>query len=519
MNHDSRILFALALWSGLVLLSTASGHLHSPDCEINFRTTRSLAEGRGFAIDPLPDGFGTRRGIDGKEYPQYGPLQPILASPLYTLGASAARFVPESWLTAQAERLTRTVFFYRPLPEGVGDFDGIYPPDHTERVARIAVSMFNPLVTWITFCLLAFWARRRFNDLSVWWLLPTIFLLGTIAWPHSRPFYSESLATLLLLWSAFLADGLRGTGTSRNVTRAAAVGVLAGCALLTRVDSIVALPGIAILAAGRIFTVEDSRGLVRKLGLVAVGFLALLLVGGGQLWLNARWYGGPFASGYSDQPEGVAFNIPFLHSLWIYLLSPGKSIFWYSPPLVISLALWGSFWKRDRLLAGSLIVIALGYLLVVGRWQNLGGWCWGPRHLVQLTPFLLFPLPLILSTARQSNNAHLWLGTFAVTLVWGFLVQFSGVLVDYMWPLDQKLRGLPPGSDTQLVIATYSPLLHLNTWSMEGDPDWLLADLWRSGVSSARVFVATAGTILIGATAGSAWLLFHGRNPSDGPAQ
>ncbi|MBK7496060.1 MAG: hypothetical protein IPI28_11955 [Candidatus Omnitrophica bacterium] len=57
-----------SLLSLIVLVWTWSGHLHSPDCEINYRTVRSLAEGKGYAVPPYPSGFGTRTGLDGNEY-------------------------------------------------------------------------------------------------------------------------------------------------------------------------------------------------------------------------------------------------------------------------------------------------------------------------------------------------------------------------------------------------------------------------------------------------------------------
>lgn len=502
MNLSARSLSCyLALWSLLLLLYTWGGHLYSPDCEVNYRTVRSLAEGAGYAIPPYPEDFGTRTGIDGKEYPQYGPLQPLLAVPLFWLGDRLSPLVPPEWLSFQADRMGRTVGFYRPLPGGAAGFQGLYPPDHRERVRRIFVSLFNPFVTWLSVLVLLVWGRRLFPDGWAWAALPMTYLLGTIAWPYSKPFYTEALATLLLLLAAWMAyevkplfrnDEEEPPPSIINLSiRFACVGLLTGLALLARLDSAVACPGLAVIAVGQLLASRPKRVLIAFPAAACAGILAFLSVTAIQLALNQAHYGSPFASGYSDQPEGIQFNIPVLSSLWIYLLSPGKGIFWYSPPLIAALLVWPAWARREKVLACGVILIVLGYLLVIGRWQNLGGWCWGPRHLVQLTPFLLLPIPLLLG--RDSDGWHYPYGMkfFMITCLLGVIVQIMGVLVDFMWPLDQTLRGLAPGEDTARILSLphFGPFLHIWSWKLDPDPDWFLCDLWRSGRMGARCLV------------------------------
>ncbi|MCG3195881.1 MAG: hypothetical protein HUU16_21735 [Candidatus Omnitrophica bacterium] len=481
-------------WAAFLILATASGHLHSPDDEVNYRTVRSLATGNGYAIPPYPEDFGTETGRDGKEYPQYGPLQPLLAVPLYWLGKGLAPLIPERWLSFQEERLSRTVPFYRPFRGPGAEFEGLYPSDHRERVTRLVVSVFNPLVTWLTLWLLAVLGRFFFGERLASLALPFTYLVATFAWPHSKGFFSEPLATLLLL-AAFLQAG--GIGFLARpgglVLEASTVGVLGGLAFLARADSAVACPGIAILSLWRIATSQRSTG--QKAAAALGGVLAFAFVASFQLILNRLRFGSFFHSAYSDQPEGIQFDVPLIHALRIYLLSAGKGIFWYSPPLIAALAAWPLFIKKDRVTALSALVVVCGYLFIIGRWQNLGGWCWGPRHLFQVTAFLLLPLPhLFVEGAKRST----W-GLYGVTLVWGIAVQVCGVLVDFMWPLAQTLSGLPPGEDTRLVLSLshYGPLLHLWAWRLDPDPDWFLADLWRSGAWSARLVPLLAWGALI----------------------
>ncbi|MBE7489402.1 MAG: hypothetical protein DIKNOCCD_03230 [bacterium] len=487
-----------SLLSLIVLVWTWSGHLHSPDCEINYRTVRSLAEGKGYAVPPYPSGFGTRTGLDGNEYPQYGPLQPLLAVPLFLLGKTMSGLVPPEWLSAQEQRLYRTVSFYRPSTGGGSNFEGLYPIDHKERVCRLMVSLFNPLMTWLTVLLILFFGKTLYNDELSGLILAAFYLFGTIAWPHSRPFYTESLATLCLLGSLLPAWRMgQETGCQRLVAKAGGAGAFLGLAVLARLDSVVAGPGLCLVGIASLYKVWQARGGKAAATALLSGIAGCVCLVAIHPVLNWLRFGSVLASGYSDQPEGIDFGIPFFDSLWIYLISPGKGIFGYSPPLLAGLFAWPLLYKREKSLALGSLLIGLGYLLVIGRWQNLGGWCWGPRHLFQVTPFLLLPLPLLLQRVKspQDNPGKNLL--LMLVLVLGIVVQFWGVLVDYMWPLDQTLRGLSPGEDTARVLSAgyYGPVLHAWAWRLDPDPDWFLYDLWNSGKTGARFVAGGIGSV------------------------
>ncbi|MCA9440928.1 MAG: hypothetical protein KC964_09000, partial [Candidatus Omnitrophica bacterium] len=269
----------------------------------------------------------------------------------------------------------------------------------------------------------------------------------------------------------------------------------------TRLDSAVALPGILLIAIGSFRT--NVRPVPSKVSALALGAVVFILVCSWIPIQNQLRYGSFLASGYEDQKEGIQFNIPILHALWIYLLSPGKGIFWYSPPLLAALLVWPQFFKRDRFLCLGFAWIVLAYVLIIGKWQNLGGWCWGPRHLFQISPFLLFPLPLLFCPTLSEGLRKTGKILLGVTIVLGILVQVSGVLVDYMWPLEKALRTMPPTEQTPFILSGegYGPLLHLKTWRFDRDPDWLLVDLWRSGELGARIVSGIVWFALLAMTA------------------
>jgi hypothetical protein len=264
-------------------------------------------------------------------------------------------------------------------------------------------------------------------------------------------------------------------------------------------DSVVATLGIAWIACHRIWFLNHSGRLGLRIAATFLGIAMFLLVASVLALQNLARFGSFLATAYADQPEGVQFSVPILHSLWIYVLSPGKGVFWYSPPLLAALLAWPAFFRKDRHLALGIALMIAGYVLVVGRWQNLGGWCWGPRHLFQITPLLLLPLPLLLRSGQSEQSRNPWVNVLGATAVWGVFVQVCGVLVDFMWPLDRYLRDLPPGQDTEKILSFgfYGPILHLKAWRLDRDPDWLLVDLWKSGVTGAQVLALVVWIALL----------------------
>ena len=97
------LLFALLLFCYLL---TFGGHLYSPDGEIVFRVTESIAERGSLAVKPIigPDGksFATRAPAeprpDGREYAQYGVGLSLAAVPFY-FGGLGLRALLGGWVS------------------------------------------------------------------------------------------------------------------------------------------------------------------------------------------------------------------------------------------------------------------------------------------------------------------------------------------------------------------------------------------------------------------------------------
>lgn len=423
----------------IVLLAyglTAGGHLYSPDEEVMARTVQSLVHGQGLAIAPLgPDGFATSPAnpprADGREYAQYGIGQPLLATPLFWLGEQLAASAPEAvWQARYGENTAA-------LPDfGVA-------PTAAEIAPRFALSWFNVLVgatmAAVLFLLCLELTRRRHAA----WLATLLYALGSLAWPHSRPFFSESLAALCVIvaWWA-LVRGLRGRRLSVWCLLAGAV---AGYAALVRADSVLLYPGLACLLLGPVAMAARVRSGAWGVARAWCAFcLPALLCGGVLLGMNYLRYGDPFSTGYEDQPEGLAFDTPVLAGLFGFLFSAGKGLFFFSPALVASFWGWGHLRQLEprfsdpdlpaprRRVPWLLLAVALSVLvplLVHAKWQNwAGGWCWGPRHVFKLHVFLALPIAAWLA-ARWTAPVRVFA---IVLLIAGAGVQLLGSSQDFI---------------------------------------------------------------------------------------
>ncbi|MCE5230931.1 glycosyltransferase family 39 protein [bacterium] len=365
---------------------TAAGHLFSPDEEIVFRTTRALASGRGLAIEPLPSGEATRPAnpprADGREYAQYGIGQPILAMPLVWIGNGLARI--------GGDRAWQRLYGNQPFgPAQIG-----FAPTAAELAPRWACSWFNILLGAAMAVLVYFLCLEAIETPKYAVLAALLYALGSMAWPHSRAFFTEQLAAFCLMLSFYaLARSLRG---NRRLAWCLGAGVAAGYAFLARNDSVLAYPGLAVMMLGPIVSAARARG--RSFWPAWIVFaLPVICAGAAQLLLNKLHFGNVMASGYSDQPEGVKFSTPMIAGLYGLLFSAGKGMFFFSPALALSFFGWKHLahcWRRRHAaIVWALALMIVSPLAIQATWQNWpGGWCWGPRHIFQIHAFLAVPI-------------------------------------------------------------------------------------------------------------------------------
>ena len=222
--------------------------------------------------------------------------------------------------------------------------------------------------------------------------------------------------------------------------------------------------GLLARSGGR----PDERFLARTLPAILVPLAAALALSAGADLL--RW-GSPWNI-HQLRTASVGGD-PLYVTLYAVLLSPGMSVFVYSPLLLLAPFAFPWLWRRHR--PEALVVLAIGgaHLLLYSSWAGWTG-LWsapGPRYHLIDTPLFLLPLGPWLEAARGRRRllvaAALGAAGLAVQLVlmlvaWAPLVHAAGwqgyrprwgfLFVPQHAPLVRALEFLPlgPGIDTWL---------------------------------------------------------------------
>ena len=230
--------------------------------------------------------------------------------------------------------------------------------------------------------------------------------LGTILWPYGRLFFAEALTAACLMMSVALLT----ISQRLRITVLLLSGLIFAIGVLTRVHFIIFLPAMVWLVWQR----------TRSFRAVVLMSLGAVLAMNGWLYLNALRFGNMLQTGYTDE----SFNMWFGGGIVGLLVSPGKSIFLYSPPLVMSAILWPRFRRQYPQLARFITLMTLSGMLFYGTWWAWhGGWVWGPRFLVPLVPLWMLPW-VVLPQLKK------WLLAASLIFFVGIGVQIIGVFTD-----------------------------------------------------------------------------------------
>ena len=151
-------------------------------------------------------------------------------------------------------------------------------------------------------------------------------------------------------------------------------------------------------------------------------------------------FGGPFEFGYPATAESAkrlnTFDTPLWKGLYGFLLSPGKSVFIFAPPVILALAGVGRLWRRERGVATVAVAFPLLYLFFYARYtQWEGGYCVGPRYLVPSIVLLCLALGPVLAEGTAARAR----GIALVLLALGAFVQCVSLATSFME--DQVPRG------------------------------------------------------------------------------
>ncbi|PZR98496.1 MAG: hypothetical protein DLM69_08610 [Candidatus Chloroheliales bacterium] len=481
IQHSLGLFLTLAAFFVL----TMGGHTYSRDEETMFVTSEALARNAHFT---LPSGLpvvDTIKLSDGSEVSKYGPLKSLLQLPLYWLGNAIA---------------------------------GGYPDGQHGFITRLYVSIFNPLVQAAIAALLFLFATGLGYRRRAALLVALLYAFATFSWPHSRTQFAEPLSALLMFASLYFAwRGTSGSGQqgvmnhaptetdnvgaqfitpdaepmtiiphSSLLTPHFVSGLLLAAALATKFQNLIVFPIIFVY----VFWLVRRRGGSRW-WLGVIGWLAGFVIGYLPLGLyNSHFFGGFFSSGYGDASgiKDIVFAIPMNQGLYDLLLSPGKGLLWFAPPVMLLPFAIPLAWRRNAALTSACVATVLVHILFYSMnrfWHGDGSW--GPRYLMPALPFALLPVAALIERlwpTPQPNNAAsrparsylvLLPGRAAVMLLAAFGVtgQLFGSAVNF----DSYINQTYQDNSDSYSADTY------RYFTVEGSPllghVWMLADRWR----------------------------------------
>ena len=462
-SSRSTALWLFAAFQFFYLL-TSTGRVRTPDEYNTLYTTESLVLHWSTAVPQAVqlNNFYGRYDRHGQPRAAYPPGQALLCTPWYALGQYLLARLPG-------------------VPADAADLVGAFSSCLSSATfSALTIAFFFQLLVGIGI------------PLGASLFATTMVGLGTPIFAYAAWLFSEPLSAAVFVGVALL---LFGRGHEPTPLRAVSIAGLAlGLATIIRPTNVLAIPVFAVAVL-----VRDGRPALRAAFFLcatsAVGVLALLAH-------NALLFGGPFEFGYPTAAEGAkrlnTFDTPLVKGLYGFLLSPGKSVFIFAPPVILALAGLRRLWKLERGAATVAMLLPLTYLFFFARYtQWEGGYCVGPRYMVPSIVLLSLALgPMLAEGAARTKRIALLL------LVLGALVQCVSLATSFME--DQVPRGhYYDASWTYRLSYSLSGQIHLLWKYLEsGDParlglgwDRWFVFLHKGGASAATLAILGLGML------------------------
>lgn len=351
-NQDLKMPLALGIGVGLIYLAFLPPGIFGPDGNGMVALAESLVTKHNFTVPPSLGNLGR----DGYYYSKWYPLLPILAVPFVAVGLA------------------------------LGHLLGL--PGH--YVAAVCASILPILFTAGTTTFVALLALRLGSDRKSAYLAALSFAFGTIALVYVRGFFAEPLLALLIIASLYF---VLGSAKWEIITAS----VLAGLAVMAKPLGVVVGP---ILSAYLLF--RRFPFAIVRLPLIGTGIFAMLYgiynyaqfgnplsFGQGSWFYNAVSEAAITPATQSGSSSGEQSGLRLGEGILGLLVSPGRGLLWYCPPVILAVIGLRNAMKAKALEALMVVTLFWVYLLPhSGGWWP-AGWSWGPRYLLPVLPGLL----------------------------------------------------------------------------------------------------------------------------------
>lgn len=299
-------------------------------------------------------------------------------------------------------------------------------------------------------------------------LITLISLFATNLLAYAKSTYAHMMFTTLLFIAFYFIRKYAKTGQKKYLFFS---GLSYGANLLTynqtTILSIIPfLIYLWLLLKPKINT-QTLRIFLNQLFIFLIGFLPFLIA---FLWYqkvttpyNTELVSTKF---YTSYAKGMLGNLPIssiFEGLYGQLLSPGRSIFLYSPILLLPLFFWHKLKKDifpELLLLISLSLIYIPFYSTLRSFEEktgfIGYWSgelsWGPRYLLPLVPFGMLIVGHIYKYLTKKSQLFF----FYPLVVFGLYVSLLGTIV----PFQTKLHGLE--TDIYISGQHYTSFLYMN---------------------------------------------------------
>lgn len=456
---DRGIAWRLGVVSLLFFLVLTHGHFYGSDEVGVFETTRSLYEQGTLAIPPIPFSF---RGADGRSFSQYAVGQSVLALPFYALGHLAAAILP-----------SRAVA----ILSGMQMVNGAIRYGGTVEI--FAASLYSSFASALLLVLFFVFERDLGTSRRNAVLSAVLVGSSTYVAMMSTYFLRHATEAAMILGAFLFLHRFKLNGELRNLWFGAS---FASAILLIRFPAGVA--GLAIGSYAIWCLYVRGGGLssqARSLCALLLPLLVSVAISGA---VNFAKWGSPWNLQLAT--SGGLFSTPLRVSLHGFLLSPGNSIFVFSPLLCLAPWSLSLLWRRHRAEAAAFLFLMVSFLLCFGMWHQWTG-LWsspGPRYLFAPGVLCLLSLGPWMD-ARRELKARVPLIGLAIA---GACIQLSFVATD--WAAMPQVMGYAPfqGRWDFLFSPAWSPPVGAIRMLLDGR----FIDLWLWRVAAGRPGVPAA---------------------------
>jgi hypothetical protein len=392
-------LFYLLLWPG---------HVFGTDEVTVYETARALWERGDLAIpDAGPHVF---RGRDGRPYGHFAIGQSVLLLPWYGLGKLALAALPEAWLPGFAGRA-------RPPAGG--------------SVEIAATTLYAPFASAVLVAIFFVFERRLGASLRGALLASLLLGAATYAATMSKFLLRHTSEAILILAAMLCWLRFHKTASLRALLAGSCA---ASLLVLVSVPATLAGPALAGYLGWALWLRRDSLrshpALLARTAL-AIGLPPAVAIGVHMMlnhWLWGRWLESPMVA------QRTLFETPFYVGAFGHLLSPGGSVFLYSPILLLAPWTFAGFWRTHRAELLTMIAVALTFFVVHSTfWSWTGLWSApGPRYLLLVVPLFMLPLGPWLDCLRSVRGwaavavlgtAGAWIQLVLMAAPWGSVIR------------------------------------------------------------------------------------------------